>query len=122
MIEDPTQRSAHERAKKILLGNVNIFNRRTQSADATPSSDVEEEAEKAADPPVEEEDSEKKFGELMEMFSSSSSKTKRKGKGAAKKSGPPVAGPSRSKSQKIEEIGPSGQPYTPFELQVGHFS
>lgn len=117
--EDATQRNAHERAKRILLGSANVFNNTSRSADAAPSSDVEEEAETAVAPPEDDvDDAEQTFGELMEMFSSSSSKGKRKGKGAAKKTGLPVAGPSRSKSQKTEEIGPSGQPYTPFELQV----
>ncbi|KAI0350070.1 hypothetical protein OH77DRAFT_1413634 [Trametes cingulata] len=117
-VEDEAGRKAHERAKKILLGNANVFNRRNQSADATPSSDVEEDESARAAPPEEEEDEvEKKFSELMEMFSSS--KVKKKGKSTAKRTaGPPAAGSSRSKSQKIEEIGPSGQPYTPFELQA----
>ena len=44
---------------------------------------------------------------------------KKKGKASAKKAKPPAAGSSRSRSQKTEEIGPSGQTYTPFELQVG---
>ncbi|EIW60757.1 mismatch repair protein MSH3 [Trametes versicolor FP-101664 SS1] len=119
VIEDATQRDAHERAKRILLGSADVFNNTNRSADAAPSSDVEEEAEILAAPAEDDvDDAEQKFGELMEMFSSSSSKGKRKGKGTAKKTGPPVAGPSRSKSQKTEEIGPSGQPYTPFELQV----
>ncbi|KAI0637370.1 muts domain V-domain-containing protein [Trametes polyzona] len=116
--ENATQREAHERAKKILLGSASLFGGRDHSGDVTPSSDVEE----GPDAPVledEEDETEKKFSELMEMFSSSSSKAKPKGKRAAtKKAAPPVAGPSRSKSQKIEEIGPSGRPYTPFELQV----
>ncbi|KAI0831758.1 muts domain V-domain-containing protein [Trametes gibbosa] len=106
----------HARAKRILLGSANLFAGRSRSAGAAPSSDAEEEAEVVADPPDDaEEDSEKKFSELMEMFGSSKAK---KGKGRAKRSGLPAAGSSRTKSQKVEEMGPSGQPYTPFEQQV----
>ncbi|KAI0373318.1 hypothetical protein BV20DRAFT_1104314 [Pilatotrama ljubarskyi] len=120
--EDDAQKRAHERAKQILLGSGNVFNRRNHSTEADPSSDIEEGEGGVANPPEDEEDeSEKKFGELMEMFSSS--KAKKKGKTTAKRTaGPPVGGSSRSKSQKIEEIGPSGQTYTPFELQAGSTS
>ena len=117
--DDEKHRSSYERAKKILLGGDNIFNRRNHSDDAPPSFEgddlvgddngqSEEEGENNA---------EKKFGELMEMFSSAGAK--KKGKSSAKKAKPPAAGSSRSRSQKTEEIGPSGQTYTPFELQVG---
>ncbi|KAI9056873.1 hypothetical protein FKP32DRAFT_1584914 [Trametes sanguinea] len=111
------QLSAHERAKRILLGNDNVFSSRQPSPDATHGSDAEDDDEVRDAPRQDDKDeAEKKFSELMDMFSSST--TKKKGRGAAKKSGPPVAGPSRSRTQKIEEIGPSGQTYTPFELQV----
>ena len=119
MQETSKQREAHERAKKILLGDENIFSRRMRSTEVTPSSDIEE---IVADPDAateeDEDEAEKKFSELMEMFSSS--KGKGKGKAVRRKALPPAAGPSRSRSQKkVEELGPSGQPYTPFELQVG---
>ncbi|KAI0648249.1 muts domain V-domain-containing protein [Trametes meyenii] len=107
---------AHERAKRILLGSANVFGRQRHSTDSTFSSDIEEDAEDSARPADgDEEDSEKKFSELMEMFGSSKAK---KGKNAARRTGPPTTGPSRSRSNKVAEIGPSGQAYTPFELQV----
>ncbi|TBU29038.1 muts domain V-domain-containing protein [Dichomitus squalens] len=116
-VEGEKQRRAHERAKKILLGSDNVLAHRSSSGAATPAPDgdgpPEHDEERSAD---EGDEAEKKFGELMEMFSSSNSKA-RKGKGAAKKAAP-VAGPSRSRTQKVDEIGPSGQAYTPFELQV----
>ncbi|KAI0668532.1 muts domain V-domain-containing protein [Trametes maxima] len=106
----------HVRAKRILLGGANVFSRQRRSTHSTPSSDLEEDAERSATPADgDEEDSEKKFSELMEMFSVSKTK---KGKSAARKTGPPAAGPSRSRSNKVVEIGPSGKAYTPFELQV----
>ncbi|RDX52693.1 hypothetical protein OH76DRAFT_1454157 [Lentinus brumalis] len=111
------QRSAHERAKKILLGGDNIFNRRKYSDDAPLPSEGGDDPVEDGDPQSEEENkAEKKFGELLEMFSSAG--TKKKGKSTAKKAKPPVAGPSRSRGQKVEEVGPGGQTYTPFELQV----
>ncbi len=111
------QRSAHERAKKILLGGDNIFNRRKYSDDAPLPSEGGDDPVGDGDPQSEEENkAEKKFGELLEMFSSAG--TKKKGKSTAKKAKPPAAGPSRSRGQKVEEVGPSGQTYTPFELQV----
>ncbi|KAI0781314.1 muts domain V-domain-containing protein [Trametes elegans] len=115
---DLEQRKAHDRAKSILLGGSEVFTSRRCSTDVDPSSDVEEIREEWVAPPEEEEadDSEKKFEELMELFSNF--KGKQKGRGNSKKAGLPQAGPSRSRSQKSEEIGPSGQPYTPFELQV----
>ena len=119
--DDEGQRRVHERAKKILLGSGDVFAHRSSSGAATPAPDgdgpAENDAERSAD---EGDEAEKKFGELMEMFSSSTPKAAaKKGKGAAKKAAaPPVAGPSRSRTQRVEEIGPSGQPYTPFELQV----
>ncbi|KAH9857640.1 muts domain V-domain-containing protein [Lenzites betulinus] len=116
--DNADRREVHARAKRILLGGADMFAGRNHSADATRSSDVEDEVEIVADTPAEtEEDSEKKFGELMEMFSSSKSKAK-KGKGSAKRAATSAAGPSRTTSQKVEEIGPSGKPYTPFEQQV----
>ncbi|KAH9890684.1 muts domain V-domain-containing protein [Cubamyces lactineus] len=116
--ETSKQREAHEKAKRILLGDENVFSRRTHSTDMTPSSDIEE---AVANPDAaleeDEDEAEKKFSELMEMFSST--KGKGKGKAVTRKAVPPVAGPSRSRTQKkVEELGPSGQPYTPFELQV----
>ncbi|CDO74876.1 hypothetical protein BN946_scf185004.g26 [Trametes cinnabarina] len=113
---DETQRLLHERAKRILLGNDNVFSTERLSADATPSSDVEDNPEvqdAAHEDDIEE--NEKKFSELMDMFGSSAGK--RKGKGVTRKAVPSAAGPSRSRSQKVEEVGPSGQTYTPFELQ-----
>ena len=120
MQETSKQRDAHERAKRILLGDENVFSRRTHSTDMTPSSDIDETvANPDAAPEEDEDEAEKKFSELMEMFSSS--KGKGKGKAVTRKAVPPVAGPSRSRTQKkVEELGPSGQPYTPFELQVSY--
>lgn len=104
------QRRAREKAKRILLGGDDVLNGRNRSNEP-PATVVEEDDS-------DEEHTEKKFGELLEMFSSKPSK---KSKSTAKRTKPPVAGPSRSRSQKAEEIGPSGQPYTPFELQVCSF-
>ena len=88
-------------------------------AAAPASSDVEEVPE--ADTPhsveADDDESDKKFGELMSMFASSASK--KKGKTAAKKTSTPQGvAQSRSKTKQVEEVGPSGLPYTPFELQV----
>ena len=120
--DDEGQRRVHERAKKILLGSSDVFAHRSSSGAATPAPDGDGPAEKDAERSADEGDeAEKKFGELMEMFSSSTPKAAaaKKSKSAAKKAAaPPVAGPSRSRTQRVEEIGPSGQPYTPFELQV----
>ncbi|KAI0806964.1 muts domain V-domain-containing protein [Fomes fomentarius] len=100
---------AREKAKRILLGGDDVLKRRNRSYE--PPAAVMQQDDRL---PSDEEHTEKKFGELLEMFSSKPSK----GKSTAKRTKLPVAGPSRSRSQKAEEIGPSGQPYTPFELQV----
>ena len=116
------QRQAHERAKRILLGNSGVFRRKTPSAEAPASSDVEFEIQDDVLPQIQEdehEETDKKFGELMSMFASST--TKKKGKATAKTSVSEPA-PSRSRAKKAEEIGPSGQPYTPFESQVCSWS
>ncbi len=119
-VDNEKQRTAHERAKKILLGGDGNFSHVARSRGATPDADgqegpPEDDGEQSAD---EGDETEKKFGELMEMFSSSNSKTK-KGRATGRKAAPaPVAGPSRSRTQRVEEVGPSGQTYTPFELQV----
>ncbi|KAI8998992.1 muts domain V-domain-containing protein [Trametes punicea] len=116
-LRDTKQHEAHERAKRILLGNSNVFSSNAHSADATPNPDIDEDDEDVDAAPEDEEDADNKFNELMETFASSKIKTK--GKSAGRKIGPHVAsGSSRSRSQKTEEIGPSGQSYTPFELQV----
>ncbi|KAL7283069.1 hypothetical protein ACG7TL_002493 [Trametes sanguinea] len=115
--KNDAQRTAHERAKRILLGNDNVFSRRQPPPDTTHGSDAEEDDDvQDASQRDDNDEAEQKFTELLDMFSSSTSK--KKGRGVVKKAGPPVAGSSRSRTQKIEEIGPSGQTYTPFELQV----
>lgn len=109
------QRSVHDRAKKILLGGGSYFNRTVHVDESTAinASDGEHDEERARSPSADEADeAEKQFGELMEMFASSKTK---KGKAAMKKVTTPSA---RVKNKKAEEIGPSGQSYTPFELQV----
>ncbi|KAI0747682.1 muts domain V-domain-containing protein [Daedaleopsis nitida] len=116
---DKAQRSAHERAKKILLGSSNVFHRRNQLDDVPPSTDADELEEEGGAQPMdvdEADDSERKFGELMELFSSSAAK--KKSRSITRQAKPTATGSGRSKSQKIEVIGPSGLPYTPFELQV----
>ncbi|KAI0713432.1 muts domain V-domain-containing protein [Earliella scabrosa] len=105
-------RDAHDRAKRILLGNDNVFARRKVTDDAPAASDGDELVD-TGEPQSEDEagDAEKKFGELMEMFSSTASKPK-----ATKRVRAPAT--TTRRSQRVEEIGPSGQTYTPFELQV----
>ena len=123
-IANEKQRSAHERAKRILLGGDGVFSQAARSRGTTPGTDgleglPEDEREQSAD---EGDDTEKKFGELMEMFSSSSSRAKKRRTTGRKATAAPAAGPSRSRAQRVEEVGPSGQTYTPFELQVRVYS
>ena len=89
-----------------------MFARRKDTDDAPAASDGDELVD-TGEPQSEDEagDAEKKFGELMEMFSSTASKQK-----ATKRARAPATITRRS--QRVEEIGPSGQTYTPFELQV----
>ena len=74
------KRRIQERAKKILLGNDNVFRMKKQSKDATPSSDIEGGLGDSEPPPEEDEDEgDKKFSELMSMFASSSGSKAGKG-------------------------------------------
>lgn len=116
-------RATHERAKRILLGGDGLFSHAARSRGATPAGDgqegpAESDGEQSAD---EGDEAEKKFGELMEMFSSSNSKAKKGRATGRKAAAAPVAGPSRPRVQKVVELGPSGKAYTPFELQVSAY-
>ncbi|OBZ75370.1 DNA mismatch repair protein MSH3 [Grifola frondosa] len=113
--DEEEQRRRRDKAKRILLGEHNFF-LRNESNDREPgradgSSEVEGKGEEAATSGNE---SDEQFSELMKMFANSKSK---KGAKGSKKTASTQAAP-RTRKRKDEEIGPSGQPYTPFELQV----
>ncbi|KAI0948577.1 hypothetical protein AcV7_009281 [Taiwanofungus camphoratus] len=105
------QKKLHEKAKKILLGNKNVFSR-SQSDDKEMGVDaldeVEDGSDKAAELESSGDESDPQFSNLLQMFANSKSKKKGKRKATA---------PS-SRQKKIEEVGPSGQTYTALELQV----
>ena len=73
-------------------------------------------ADEAGVEPVEG-DSESKFQQMLAMFEGSSTHG-RKGKSAAKGKGTQRGSQSIARPRKVVEIGPSGLPYTPLELQV----
>lgn len=99
----------HEKAKRILLGETGIFDRSREEEvlDDEPA----DPAAVASGEPDSGEDSDELFAQMRAMWSNSSAKgKKRKGKATAR------VAPARKK--KVEEIGPSGMPYTAMELQV----
>ena len=108
-----SQKRRRERAKKILLGNKNIFTHHEEVAGPSPSDEEEEEDVLPLEPEAPRDDSdadpEAKFLETISFFTNS----KAKGKGRTK----PLPTPT-SKRKTTREIGPSGEPYTPLELQV----
>lgn len=98
----------HEKAKRILLGETGIFDR-SREEEVLDDEPVDSPAAARGDPDTGEE-SDELFSQMREMWASSSGKGKKKGKATTR------AAPARKK--KVEEIGPSGMPYTAMELQV----
>lgn len=110
---DNIQRKRRERAKKILLGNRNVFTRHVGEAGGPSPSDDDGEDEPSHEPEAHiegdsGEDDDAKFMETISFFTNPKAKGKGKAKGST----------AVSKSRKVREIGPSGEPYTPLELQV----
>lgn len=117
--EQAQRKKLREAFSKKLLGPNNPFARGddeiegtiSESSDSEPASPIPKAAKraKATKPPPENgsgSDSDPQFKALMETFTNTS---KGRGKGKA---------PARAKKQKVVELGPSGKPWTPLEMQV----
>lgn len=112
----------HARAKKILLADSNVFQRRLEvSASAEEPAPSESEDEDADAIDGSQEKTSLEFEDLMTYYASSS-----KGKGTKRKRTTTGAGASQptapSLAKKTIEAGPSGKVYTPLELQVSLLS
>lgn len=121
--KESERRERHEKAKRILLSGSNILDRSTQQDDDDAQADTDDEHVDSADKVTAsaedvEEDPDAKFENMMALFANSGSRSKSK---RGKKQNSVAAGPSRP-SKKVQEIGPSGEPYTPLELQVNYIS
>jgi DNA mismatch repair protein MSH3 len=111
---DVERRKRHEAFKAKLLENNSIFVRKNSAKQNEADALEMEEGENIADKDLDS-DSDGGFRSLTALF-----ENKSKGKGKAVVRGHGNAAPSRGK--KSAEVGPSGQPYTPLELQVRSFS
>lgn len=120
--EERIRRERKERAKRILLGDRGIFSRGDVPDKSSHANEagIGDEGDIPADGSGEEsgeDDSDKKFQEMLSMFAESSSKGKKSKSSAKEKAVPQTAG-GATRTKKVGEIGPSGLPYTPLELQV----
>lgn len=122
--EDRIRMERREKAKKILLGGQRVF-----GAEADVPLFLEESDEEAGDNLTnvnvpehgdgegsEDEGRDAKFKDMLAIFEAGTSKGKKKAKNPPQAKGKTPRTTGRSK--KVEEIGPSGLPYTPLELQV----
>lgn len=113
-MDEITRRRRHEEFKRVLLGENNPLLHRSLSAEDQSLREVEKDNSvdnpKFDDSAVDSDESDQAFKELTELFSHKRSK----GKGRTSAA---VAHPTKAKN-KDEEIGPSGQPYTPSEKQA----
>ncbi|KAH7910649.1 muts domain V-domain-containing protein [Hygrophoropsis aurantiaca] len=105
--KSPTN-TRREEFKRVLLSQNSVFDFRPPDEEESPER-MEEDADPAQEDGNESADSDEAFKQLTDLFSNKSGKAK----GKSKK----VAGSSKSK-KKAEEIGPSGQAYTPSEKQI----
>ena len=107
---DEDKRKRHDEFKRVLLGENSIFARRKSAQEATIQSDVggvssDDDDDEAAGS----DHSDAAFKELTELFAHKPNK----GKGKAR------SAPSTKQKKRAQgESGPSGQPYTPAELQA----
>ncbi|TFY69894.1 hypothetical protein EVJ58_g138 [Rhodofomes roseus] len=109
----------HERAKRILLGNPGILTRRHTGEELDEEYREEQDESQtvaaATGEPDSGEESEGRghlFSEMQGMWANSSTSKRKRKKGKATARSVP------SRKKKVEEIGPSGLPYTPLELQI----
>jgi DNA mismatch repair protein MSH3 len=103
-----TRANRHERAKQILLSGLNVLDRAVDGEYLPEEQSDAEEPSQLASGAVAAEDSGDKFTETLAFFAHASAKSQTNRKKAA---------PNRL-PMKQQEIGPSGEPYTPLELQV----
>ena len=111
----------HSRAKRILLADNNVLERRLEGStdieEPAPSDSGDEDTDAATESresaPIE-------FEELMSYYTSSSNgKRKRnQGKKTAETTESTSLSSRRAPTKKATEVGPSGKAYTPLELQV----
>lgn len=109
------QRKRHDRARSILLGDRNLFRSRASphetEFDVDDMDDLDNKVNDTTHVSDDDEETDQQFSELMEMFSNS------KGKATKGRRSAPTLKVS-SKQKKATEVGPSGQTYTPLELQI----
>ena len=139
--ETKKKQAIHDRARRILLSDSNIL-RPTFSALSERARDAYEAGSDVDDPDEPEEEPEElphpntqqegttTYEDVISFFNSTSSQGKGRGKGKAKGKGakasqnaaaqPSVRTMAKQKA-KAKEVGPSGQTWTPMELQVGRY-
>jgi DNA mismatch repair protein MSH3 len=120
--EPPTQaaqaasKKRREAFKKRLLQENSLFvGRRSAAASDGEAMDVDDGGERNESVDASEDDSDEKWKELQETFSN---KTKGKGKKIAVAKSKVATSTAAKGKQKTEEVGPSGEAYTPLEQQV----
>jgi len=125
--EESARRVRREAFKKKLLGDNNSFFLRHRSSERVDTVDVDMDTdacsgheqlgrERTADPSdASGDESDAAFKNLQEMFSNKSEKRKATAKAKSKLKSTAATAPKKS----VEEVGPSGQTYTPLEKQVG---
>lgn len=105
---EAVRKQRHDRLKKLLLSDNNVFVREHVELEGQDTPEDEDDDEGGdAEAAQDDEDSDNGFSKLMEVFRNTNTKSKGK-KGALK----------QKAVRKVQEMGPSGQPYTALELQV----
>jgi DNA mismatch repair protein MSH3 len=117
--EESARKKRHEEFTKKLLSENSLFinRRKTTSASDDEAMDIDCGSRKSKSLDISEDELDGKWNDLQEIFSH-----KAKSNGKSNKTGKTkavVSATSRGK-QKVEDIGPSGETYTPLEQQVGY--
>ena len=107
-----SQQKRHEAFKKRLLLDTTSFLPNGEPPEEEFLEQSHGAGSEASEPESEGEGSDDQFERLQAMFASDKGKAARKGKGTKSQV-------IQKRKKKAPEIGPSGEPYTPLELQAG---
>ncbi|KAF9218120.1 hypothetical protein BS17DRAFT_770897, partial [Gyrodon lividus] len=106
--DEDGKKRRHDEFKRVLLGENSTFARQKRLRDQGAQSGDDEPPEEQAER-LDSDESDVAFKELTEMFSHKRRKARSKAR---------ITSLTKGKRRAEEEIGPSGQPYTPAELQA----
>ncbi|KII88995.1 hypothetical protein PLICRDRAFT_160002 [Plicaturopsis crispa FD-325 SS-3] len=113
--DDKAKAKRHEAFKKKLLGDNNPFLRRTASEDAR-AKEADAHAKESDENVGDSDASDDGFKDIMQSFSLKGKGTRKAGTSTQGKTSTSAKG--KGKARADDEVGPSGQTYTPLEQQV----